>query len=132
MTDNLATRLQQLRDMREQVPEELRNQFDEQIAALEMLLVQTNQTVANSQNVAQAAHGSQARQATVSGQAHVDNLFQGDIVGNVYLYGQRGKSATEMIGAYLQRQLQRCDRLPLQGVYQQKAADRQCLGVDPQ
>jgi len=48
---------------------------------------------------------------------------QGIFYGNVYIHGQRGKSATELIGAYLQRQLQRCDRLPLQGVYQQKAAD---------
>ena len=48
---------------------------------------------------------------------------QGIFYGNVYIHGQRGKSATELIGAYLQRQLLRCGRLPLQGVYQQKAAD---------
>lgn len=46
---------------------------------------------------------------------------QGIFYGNVYLYGQRGKQAREIIGAYLQRQLPRCGSLPLQGVYQQKA-----------
>ena len=48
---------------------------------------------------------------------------QGIFYGNVYLYGQRGKQASELIGAYLERQVRRCGSLPLQGVYQQKASD---------
>jgi formylglycine-generating enzyme required for sulfatase activity len=48
---------------------------------------------------------------------------QGVFYGNVYLYGQRGKQASELIGAYLERQVRRCGSLPLQGVYQQKASD---------
>jgi hypothetical protein len=43
--------------------------------------------------------------------------------GSVYLFGERRKQATDLIGAYLQRQTQRCGSLPLQGVYQQKASD---------
>ncbi len=48
---------------------------------------------------------------------------QGIFYGDVYLYGQRGKDAAALLAGYLERQLQDCDRLSLQGVYEQKAAD---------
>jgi hypothetical protein len=99
-----TTQLQQLRAMRDQLPEDMRAQFDAQIAALEGMLQPSppEQTITN----------------TAPNQG-----AQGVFYGNVYLYGQRGKQASELIGAYLERQARRCGSLPLQGVYQQKASD---------
>jgi hypothetical protein len=92
--------------MRDQLPEDMRAQFDAQIAALEGMLQQPatppEQTITN----------------TASNQG-----AQGVFYGNVYLYGQRGRQASELIGAYLERQVRRCGSLPLQGVYEQKASD---------
>ncbi len=48
---------------------------------------------------------------------------QGIFYGTVYVSGQRGASAEQMLAGYLQRLVQRFGSLPVQGVYQQKAAD---------
>jgi len=102
-----TTQLQHLRAMRDQLPEDLRAQFDAQIAALEALL-QPSATPPPEQTITNTASNQGA---------------QGAFYGNVYLYGQRGKSAEQLLAGYLQRQVQRCGSLPLQGVYQQKASD---------
>src|SRR5262245_6520421 len=59
----------------------------------------------------------------ISGNAQVGIAVAGSIHGNVYLDGRRGKTAAELLRAYLQRLAQRCGTLPLQGVREQKAAD---------
>lgn len=52
-----------------------------------------------------------------------DIAVAGDVHGNIFLAGQRGKTAAELLEGYLRRVAQRCGRLPLQGVREQKTAD---------
>jgi formylglycine-generating enzyme required for sulfatase activity/energy-coupling factor transporter ATP-binding protein EcfA2 len=91
--------------MRDQLPEDMRAQFDAQIAALEALLqppaAPPEQTITN----------------TAPNQG-----AQGVFYGSVYLYGQRGKSAEQLLAGYLQRQVQHWSDLPLQGIREQKSA----------
>jgi formylglycine-generating enzyme required for sulfatase activity len=60
---------------------------------------------------------------TIAGTAQVGVAVAGDVHGHIFLAGQRGKTAAELLRAYLQRVVQRCGTLPLQGVREQKAAD---------
>jgi hypothetical protein len=80
-----------------------------------------SQTVTASEHVAQASDHSRA--AVISGSAQVGTFIQGDIGGNVFIAGQRGKDAATLLRGYLERQLLRCGSLPLQGVRQQKTSD---------
>jgi hypothetical protein len=117
MTDQLARRMRNLQEAREL------DDIDE--AAYERGLAKLR---AQYGDAAVNALRHQPKPASTAPNQSITNTApnqgaQGIFYGTVYIHGQRGKSATEMIGAYLQRQLQRCDRLPLQGVYQQKAAD---------
>jgi formylglycine-generating enzyme required for sulfatase activity len=60
---------------------------------------------------------------TIGNAAQIGVAVAGDVHGHIFLAGQRGKTATELLRAYLQRVAQRCSTLPLQGVREQKAAD---------
>lgn len=105
MTDPVA-QITLLRQQREATTDlTLRAALDAAIAALEAALPERSHTL------------------TIQDNTQVGVAVAGDHYGHVFLYGQRGTDATALLAGYLHRQLQRCGSLPLQGVYQQKAAD---------
>ena len=109
MSDSYA-RLERLRRKRdaETDPEE-RAAVDEAIAALEEKI-----------RAADATAQPSGRIATVPG--HVGFLNLGDIKGNVFINGRRGKEPSKLVEGYLRRLAGHCALLPLQGVREQRAA----------
>jgi hypothetical protein len=115
MADDLAAQLQQLQNLRGLLGEEiyaqglakLRAQYG--AAAVDALLD-------GSQLFAVARGHTQI----VSGRADV--AVAGHVHGNIYIAGQRTRSNTQLLASYLVRLTRRCGRLPLQGVYEQRAA----------
>src|SRR5215470_7244663 len=101
-----ASQLATLRALRATVTDQAQG------AALDALIVQLE--------TAETAH---SHEQTIGGNAQVGVAVAGDVHGNIYLAGQRGKSATQLLEGYLRRLAQRCGTLPLQGVREQKAAD---------
>jgi len=112
MTDPNA-QLQHLRAMRDAATDPAqRAALDAAIAAIEATILPPDATEGDTID----ARGTQG----------FVNKPQGPVTqyyGRIFISGERRKQDTELIGAYLQRQAQRCDSLPLQGVYQQKASD---------
>src|SRR5262245_32942579 len=71
----------------------------------------------------ESAETARSHAQTIGGNAQVGVAVAGDVHGNIYLAGQRGKTAAQVLEGYLRRVVQRCGTLPLQGVREQKAAD---------
>ncbi len=105
-------------------PEELQRQIEALQAQLAALQTQQQQVqgqvgVSGDASIAGPAVG-----------VNLGAIIQGDISGNVYLAGQRGKNHEDLLAAYLQRLRQRCVSMSFQGVYEQKSdTDTLCINL---
>ncbi len=119
MTDKLARRVRNLQEARDL------DTIDETAyqQALTRLRAQYGDAAITAQLQQPAQPESSLPPAAASSDQQIHNTApnqgaQGIFYGSVFISGQRGTSATEVLAAYLQRQQQRCGHVSLQRMYQ--------------
>src|SRR5437868_2031088 len=117
MADDLAHQIQALQRLRSLLGEEtyqaqvhkLRQQYGD--AAVDTLLA-----------APAAEEAARDHRLSVGHNARLAVAVAGDVHGSIYIAGRRDKTAAELLAGYLVRLTQRCGSLPLQGIYEQRAA----------